>query len=634
MTKSCLCCLHMAGIDRRPDKQVILRQSSSHLNRTNSSLSLQSLANDVYTENIQLDDLAAPNHGCYCFKLPPIRLKTKRLHHHHADSQSNEILQPVFSQGNTGENQTIFTVSIVNNEQYNPIQPLYLPNEPIKDMIQQFTSKNSTSKPSISSIKLDVPVLSLTNQVNDDNIEKRHQLKKYISLNKVHLAVKSLCKRCNWNCFAIRKQHTKQLKLPIWNIIWYFITTLFITVSISTFIQSVPNIYVFTDWNNSNYQELVNPPSLASYSISFWLILIYPIYLIIILTFRTESITISEMIMQDTLIVASDQPKVMKVIARCCLLSSLWQIFIHCYIRSLRIVTTIDCAAITAVLPCFTYLLSWIIVHRRFCALRVIAFIMASSGVILNIYSDSIVMWYKCLTSMAVITFSLFTVILKRISTKPSFGQTACFYFALGLFNIFTTWPIVLFTSILTSTETIVWAYLPWYHFIGIGVSYLGIIISMDMSCRKSKRVIRSIQPLCALPICIVYELFWMKQRFIMSSVQISSLVLITIACLLNAFPSSWQKHIARVLKKNRSPKSQLNTSKRSISSVLKSKTSIIVTSTGRIPVSSTQRSSIIQGNPNVVNSVFNVINTNTIRPLSAESIQHESNINSMRTKS
>lgn len=61
----------------------------------------------------------------------------------------------------------------------------------------------------------------------------------------------------------------------------------------------------------------------------------------------------------------------MKIIARCSLLSSLWQIFIHCYIRSLRIITPIDCAAITAVLPCFLYLLCWIIVHRRFCALRV-----------------------------------------------------------------------------------------------------------------------------------------------------------------------------------------------------------------------------------------------------------------------
>ncbi|TNN05803.1 Solute carrier family 35 member F4 isoform 1 [Schistosoma japonicum] len=341
--------------------------------------------------------------------------------------------------------------------------------------------------------------------------------------------------------------------------------------------------------------ELVNPPSLASYSISFWLILIYPIYLIINLLFRLEGLTITEMIMHHAIIVASDQPKIMKVIARCSLLSSLWQIFMHCYIRSLRIITPIDCAAITSVLPCFLYLLCWIIVHRRFCALRVIAFIMASSGVILNIYSDQLVMWYKCLTSLAIITFSLFTVILKRISNKPTIGQMACFYFALGLFNILITWPIFVFTSIVTSTEIINWTYLPWDYFIGIGVSYLGITVFVDMSCRKSKRAIRAIQPLCALPICIVYELFWMKRILVMSSVQISSLILITIACLLNAFPTSWQKHIAKLLTKNRSPKSQpTTTSKRSLSSVQRNKTSIVIPSSGSTPMSSIQRSSVI----------------------------------------
>nr|CAH8867729.1 unnamed protein product [Trichobilharzia regenti] len=342
------------------------------------------------------------------------------------------------------------------------------------------------------------------------------------------------------------------------------------------------------------------------------------------------------MIMHHALTVASDQPKLMKVIARCSLLSSLWQIFIHCYIRSLRIVAPVDCAAITAVLPCFIYLLSWIIVHRRFCALRVIAFIMASSGVILNIYSDQIVMWYKCLTSLAIITFSLFTVILKRISNKPSFGQMACFYFALGLFNILVTWPIFVFTSILTSTEIITWKYLPWEYFIGIGVSYLSITISIDLSSRKSKRVIRAFQPLCALSICIAYELFWTKQKFIMSSVQISSLVLITIACLLNAFPTSWQKHIAKLLRKNRSPKSQPTTSKRSITLAQRSKTSVVMQSTGSTPVSSIQRTSLVPaGSTTMQTGVHNTaVSTTSMRPLSAESIQRGSIIHLIKGKS
>lgn len=41
---------------------------------------------------------------------------------------------------------------------------------------------------------------------------------------------------------------------------------------------------------------------------------------------------------------------------------------------------------------------------------QVIAFIMASSGVILNIYSDQELMWHKCLASIAVVALSLFIV--------------------------------------------------------------------------------------------------------------------------------------------------------------------------------------------------------------------------------
>ncbi|VDO52823.1 unnamed protein product [Schistosoma margrebowiei] len=516
------------------------------MNPTRSSLSLQLengsfLTSDTCIDNIQLDDLVAPTHDCSCFKLPPIRLKTRKLHHRHKDSQSSEKLDSIYSRSSLPNNQIAVNTSPGKPQQQT--QSTYLPNELNNDTTQQLCQQNATNKLSISSIKLEVPVLPFTNQTQD-NTEQ-------INENKLQWAVKRLYKKHDWKIIGTHKKHTEQLKHLCWQILWYFLTTAFLSTSFVCFIECVPNIYVYTYWDNSTFQELVNPPSLASYTISFWLILIYPIYLIINLLFRFEAFTITEMIMNHAIIVASDQPKIMKIIARCSLLSSLWQIFIHCYIRSLRIITPIDCAAITAVLPCFLYLLCWIIVHRRFCALR---------------------------------------VILKRIINKPTVGQMACFYFALG------------------------------------------ITVFMDMSCRKTKRIIRAIQPLCALPICIIYELFWMKRILIMSSVQISSLILITVACLLNAFPTSWQKHIAKMLKKNRSPKSQPTTNKRSISLVQRNKTSMIIPSSGSTPVSSIQRSSIINVNPTNLNTSYNN-NNPAIRPLSAGSIRHGSIINSLKTK-
>ncbi|XP_018653588.1 hypothetical protein Smp_153030 [Schistosoma mansoni] len=484
---------------------------NSHLNPTRSSLSLQLengsfLTSDTCIDQIQLDDLVAPTHDCSCFKLPPIRLKTRKLHHRHKDSQFSEKLDSIYSRSSLPNNQIAINTS-TGKPQQQP-QSIYQLNELNDDTTQQLCQQNATNKLSISSIKLEVPVLPFANQKQDNTQQ--------INQNKLQWAVKHLYKKHDWKIIGTHKKHTEQLKHLCRQILW-----------------------------------------------------------------------------NHAIIVASDQPKIMKIIARCSLLSSLWQIFIHCYIRSLRIITPIDCAAITAVLPCFLYLLCWIIVHRRFCALR---------------------------------------VVLKRIINKPTVGQMACFYFALG------------------------------------------ITVFMDMSCRKSKRIIRAIQPLCALPICIgkfqlsfdfvfsldilflipislacfisfknnklieyflsdVYELFWMKRILTMSSVQISSLILITMACLLNAFPTSWQKHIAKMLKKNRSPKSQPTTNKRSISLIQRNKTSMVIPSSGSTPMSSIQRSSIINVNPINLNTSYNNNNNSSIRPLSAGSIRHGSIIHSLKTK-
>lgn len=70
-------------------------------------------------------------------------------------------------------------------------------------------------------------------------------------------------------------------------------------------------------------------------------------------------------------ILTSDQPTFVKFVTRSLLLTCPWQLSLNCLLRSLHAVSPVDCAIISACMPCFLYLLCWIIVHRRFCALRV-----------------------------------------------------------------------------------------------------------------------------------------------------------------------------------------------------------------------------------------------------------------------
>ncbi|KER24125.1 hypothetical protein T265_14492, partial [Opisthorchis viverrini] len=182
----------------------------------------------------------------------------------------------------------------------------------------------------------------------------------------------------------------------------------------------------------------LRPPSFLTQFATSWTLVLYPIYLICNVILRFEKASSNELLMQNyesivfssrnhMVILASDQPTIVKVLTRCILLSILWQLFLNCFLRSMEVVSPIDCAAIMAVLPCFHYLFSWIIVHRRFCALRVIAFILASSGVIFNIYSDQYSMWYKCLSSVAVVAFALFNVSCPYLSFQRFVLSSALF---------------------------------------------------------------------------------------------------------------------------------------------------------------------------------------------------------------
>ncbi|CAH8550360.1 unnamed protein product [Schistosoma turkestanicum] len=238
-------------------------RQDSHLNPTHSSLSLQLengsfLTSDTCLDHIQLDDLVAPTHDCSCFKLPPIRLKTPKLHYRHKENQSSEKLDSVLSRYSLPNNQ--ITVNTTSTGKTPPPQPQQQPQQQSINRPNDFNNNDTPTQPntntnklSISSIKLEVPVLNFTNSTIQDSssIQQIHR-------NKFHWTLKRLCmckKKHDWKWKNVtHKPHSEQLKQLSWQILWYILTTTFISISFVCFIECVPNIYVYTYWDNSTFQ--------------------------------------------------------------------------------------------------------------------------------------------------------------------------------------------------------------------------------------------------------------------------------------------------------------------------------------------------------------------------------------------
>ncbi|VDQ16589.1 unnamed protein product [Trichobilharzia regenti] len=198
-------------------------------------------------------------------------MKSRRLHHFYKESQSSETLEPVFSGNILSDNQNTLKSKHTRNsrkshrhhdhdqqqqQQKHKNAVSCLPSELSNDQLtQQLRQENSTNKNSISSIKLEVPVLpftTTTNQSAQDDTEAKQNSQ--TTPNKVQLAVKRLYKQHKWKCIPTRKQNAGQLKHLIWQIMWCLVTTILVSVSFVSFIHCIPNIYVSSHWNSSNFQ--------------------------------------------------------------------------------------------------------------------------------------------------------------------------------------------------------------------------------------------------------------------------------------------------------------------------------------------------------------------------------------------
>ncbi|KAF5406454.1 hypothetical protein PHET_00015 [Paragonimus heterotremus] len=100
-------------------------------------------------------------------------------------------------------------------------------------------------------------------------------------------------------------------------------------------------------------------------------------------------------------------------------------------------------------------------------------------------------------------------------------------------------------------------------------------LLSVDLSNRKVKRAVRTLQPLAAPLICIAIHILWLGEPMNADHVWIASLVLISLASFLNAIPNRFLKAAAKAVRRNRSPKTQNPLNKRGRSTAKTSTNSV-----------------------------------------------------------
>ncbi|GAB1298788.1 Solute carrier family 35 member F4 [Apodemus speciosus] len=158
--------------------------------------------------------------------------------------------------------------------------------------------------------------------------------------------------------------------------------------------------------------------------------------------------------------------------------SILWTLTNYLYLLALKKLTATDVSALFCCNKAFVFLLSWIVLKDRFMGVRIVAAIMAITGIVMmayadNFHADSIIGVAFAVGSAS--TSALYKVLFKMFLGSANFGEAAHFVSTLGFFNlIFISFtPIILYFTKVEHWSS--FAALPWGCLCGMAGLWLGI---------------------------------------------------------------------------------------------------------------------------------------------------------------
>ncbi|KAK6481518.1 solute carrier family 35 member F4-like isoform X1 [Huso huso] len=229
--------------------------------------------------------------------------------------------------------------------------------------------------------------------------------------------------------------------------------------------------------------------------------------------------------------------------------SILWTLTNYLYLLALRKLSATDVSALYCCHKAFVFLLSWIVLKDRFMGIRIVAAIMAITGIVMMAYADgfhgdSIIGVALAVGSAS--TSALYKVLFKMFLGSANLGEAAHFFSTLGFFNLIfiSCIPLILFFTKVEHWGS--FSALPWGYLCGAAGLWLVFNILVNVGVVLTYPILISIGTLLSVPGNAAVDV--LKHEVIFSVVRLAASFIICLGFLLLLLPEEWDSMTLRFL--------------------------------------------------------------------------------------
>ncbi|KAM4690726.1 solute carrier family 35 member F4 isoform 1-T1 [Rhinophrynus dorsalis] len=280
-----------------------------------------------------------------------------------------------------------------------------------------------------------------------------------------------------------------------------------------------------------------------------WNIMFFPVYYSGHLATAQEKQTMLQKIRECSRIFGEDGLTLKLFLKRTAPFSILWTLTNYLYLLALKKLTATDVSVLFCCNKAFMFLLSWIVLKDKFMGVRIVAAIMAITGIVMMAYADGLHGDSIIGVALAVGSASasaLYKVLFKMFLGPANFGEAAHFFSTLGFFNLIfiSCTPIVLYFTKVEYWSS--FSSLPWGYLCGIASLWLAFNILVNFGVVLTYPILISIGTVLSVPGNAAIDL--LKHEVIFSMVRLGATIIICIGFLLMLLPEEWDEITLRFI--------------------------------------------------------------------------------------
>ncbi|XP_054653395.1 solute carrier family 35 member F4 isoform X1 [Dunckerocampus dactyliophorus] len=290
-------------------------------------------------------------------------------------------------------------------------------------------------------------------------------------------------------------------------------------------------------------------PFFISWFSSNWNILFFPIYYFGHVLMTREKQTPIQKFRECSKLFGEEGMTLKLFVKRTAPFSILWTLTNYLYLLALKKLTATDVSALYCCHKAFVFLLSWIVLKDRFMGVRIVAAIMAITGIVMMAYADGFRGDSFVGVALAVgsaSTSALYKVLFKMFLGSASLGEVAHFLSTMGFFNLIfiSCVPLILYFTKVEQWGSL--SSLPWGYLCGLAGLWLVFNILVHVGVVLTYPILISIGTLLSVPGNAAVDV--LKHEVIFSVVRLAATCVICLGFLLLLLPEEWDSVTLRFL--------------------------------------------------------------------------------------